>query len=103
MVTEADWNAWTEKDLQPFINTVLECFGADRLMFGSDWPVAVAACSYKKWIEVAERSTASLSASERERVFGGTAREAYGCSRANKEHRSRGLFLTEPSKSYSGA
>jgi L-fuconolactonase len=77
MVTEADWNAWTEKDLQPFMETVLECFGAERLMFGSDWPVALAACSYKRWIEVVERSTTSLSASERERLLGGTAKEAY--------------------------
>jgi L-fuconolactonase len=77
VVTEADWNAWTEQDLKPYIDTVLGCFGADRLMFGSDWPVALAACSYKRWIEVVERSTRSLSASERDRLFGGTAKEAY--------------------------
>lgn len=77
VVTEADWNAWTEKDLQPYIDTVLECFGAERLMFGSDWPVALAACSYTKWIEAVERLTTSLSASERDRLFGGTAKEAY--------------------------
>lgn len=77
MVTEADWNAWTESDLRPFIDAVLECFGPKRLMFGSDWPVSLLACGYEKWIEVVERSTASLSVSERERLFGGTAKEAY--------------------------
>ena len=77
MVTEADWNTWTENDLRPYIDTVLECFGAKRLMFGSDWPVSLLACGYAKWIEVVERSTGSLSPSERDRLFGGTAKEAY--------------------------
>jgi L-fuconolactonase len=77
MVTEADWNIWTERDLQPFIEVVLEGFGPRRLMFGSDWPVAVVACPYKRWIEVVERATDFLSPSERNRLFGGTAKEAY--------------------------
>lgn len=77
VVTEADWNNWTEQDIQPYVDTVLECFGANRLMFGSDWPVALAACPYKKWIDVVERFTASLSGPERDRLFGGTAEEAY--------------------------
>ena len=66
-----------ESDLQPFIETVLECFGPGRVMFGSDWPVALVACTYKHWIDVVERATASLSLSERNRLFGGTAKEAY--------------------------
>jgi L-fuconolactonase len=77
LVTEADWDTWTEKDLRPFIDSVLECFGPKRLMFGSDWPVSLLACAYDKWIGVVERATASLSASERDRLFGGTAKEAY--------------------------
>lgn len=77
LVTEADWQGWTELDLQPYIDTVLECFGPNRLMFGSDWPVSLVACPYEKWIEVVERSTVSLSVSERDRLFGGTAKEAY--------------------------
>jgi L-fuconolactonase len=77
MVTEADWNTWTEKDLHPFIDGVLECFGPKRLMFGSDWPVSLLACTYDNWIDVVERSTVSLSSSERDRLFGGTAKEAY--------------------------
>ena len=77
LVTEADWNTWTENDLRPYIDTVLECFGAKRLMFGSDWPVSLLACGYAKWTEVVDRSTGSLSPSERDRLFGGTAKEAY--------------------------
>lgn len=77
MVTEADWNTWTENDLRPYMETVLEFFGPRRLMFGSDWPVSLLACPYEKWVEVVERSTASFSVSERDRLFGGTAKEAY--------------------------
>jgi len=78
MVTEAAWRTWTENDLRPYVDAVLECFGPKRLMFGSDWPVALVACSYKKWVEVAERATTSLSPSEKESLFGGTAKQAYG-------------------------
>ncbi|MGA8153615.1 MAG: amidohydrolase family protein [Terriglobales bacterium] len=78
MVTEAGWQTWSESGLQPYIDVVLECFGAKRLMFGSDWPVALVACSYKKWVEVVERATSALSVSERDRLFGGTAKQAYG-------------------------
>jgi L-fuconolactonase len=77
LVTEADWDGWTESDLHPFIDVVLECFGPKRLMFGSDWPVSLVACPYKKWIEVVERATKSLSGSERDQIFGGAAKEAY--------------------------
>ena len=78
MVTEAGWQTWTENSLQPYIDIVLECFGAKRVMFGSDWPVALVACSYKKWVEVVERASAALSANERVCLFGGTAKQAYG-------------------------
>jgi L-fuconolactonase len=77
MVTEAEWDTWTENDLRPYMETVLEFFGPRRLMFGSDWPVSLLGCPYEKWVEVVERSTASFSVSERGRLFGGSAKEAY--------------------------
>jgi L-fuconolactonase len=78
MVTEADWETWTGADLKPYIDVVLECFGPQRLMFGSDWPVALLACDYKKWIDLIENATESLSGYEKDRLFGGTAIAAYG-------------------------
>lgn len=78
LVTEADWKTWTEADLNPYIEVVLDCFGPDRLMFGSDWPVALLVCGYQRWIEVVEHATAGLSAAEKDQLFGGTARLAYG-------------------------
>jgi len=77
MVTEADYQAWEEKDLRPYFDTVLDAFGPRRLMFGSDWPVCLVASSYGKWFEIVSRRIEGLSSDEKERVLGGTAREAY--------------------------
>jgi L-fuconolactonase len=46
LVTEADWAGWTQADLAPVIDHVLACFGADRTMAGSDWPVCLLAADY---------------------------------------------------------
>jgi L-fuconolactonase len=77
MVTEADWKHWTEADLKPYMDVVLQTFGPKRLMAGSDWPVCLVATSYKKWFDVLRSLLGELSESERERVFGETAREVY--------------------------
>lgn len=77
MATEADWENWTEADLRPYFDTVLEAFGAKRLMMGSDWPVCLLATGYERWFEVLDGWTAVLSKTERERFCGGTAEEVY--------------------------
>ena len=77
MVTEADWKNWTEADLKPYIDTVVEAFTPRRLMFGSDWPVCLVAAKYAKWHEFVSQSIAKLSEAERDRILGGTAIEAY--------------------------
>jgi L-fuconolactonase len=78
MVTEADLGAWTRAALQPYADVVLEAFGPSRLMFGSDWPVCLGACSYSSWLATVRELCARLSAGERESVLGGTTRRAYG-------------------------
>jgi L-fuconolactonase len=80
MVTEAAWDRWTIEDLRPYVEGVLEAFGPSRLMFGSDWPVCTVATSYSRWFSTLEFMFQSLSQSERERVFGGTAIEVYRLS-----------------------
>lgn len=77
MVTEADWTNWTESDLRPYFDTVLAAFGAERLMFGSDWPVILVACGYKRWADLVLSWISQLSASEQLSIMGGTARRAY--------------------------
>ncbi|MCX7646516.1 MAG: amidohydrolase family protein [Rhodobacteraceae bacterium] len=76
LVTEADPD-WTLDDLRPYAEHVLEVFGPDRTMWGSDWPVCRLRCEYGRWREAAEALTAGLTAAERARVFGGTAAEFY--------------------------
>ncbi|MGO4842993.1 amidohydrolase, partial [Rhizobiaceae sp. 2RAB30] len=46
MVTEADVSCWKVADLEPYVRHVVQCFGVDRLMFGSDWPVCRVAGEY---------------------------------------------------------
>jgi len=77
MVTEADWSAWNIADLEPYAETVLESFGPQRLMFGSDWPVCLLACGYGKWLATAQHLASRLSANEQEQIFGGVATKVY--------------------------
>jgi L-fuconolactonase len=77
MATEADWKGWTESDLRPYFDTVLAAFGPDRLMFGSDWPVILVACSYKCWADTVRSWIAELSPAEQLSIMGGTAKMAY--------------------------
>jgi L-fuconolactonase len=77
LVTEADFKAWTEAQLQPYLETVLEAFGPTRLMFGTDWPVCLVACSYGRWFDVVSRFAASLSSDEQASLFGLAAARAY--------------------------
>lgn len=80
MVTEADWTQWTVAELRPYADVVLEAFGPDRVLFGSDWPVCTLAASYARVVEAAQELTAALTAAERDAIFGGTARRVYGLS-----------------------
>jgi L-fuconolactonase len=73
LVTEADWNAWTPQQLEPYVNRVLEWFGRERCMFGSDWPVCLLAAPYGDVVE-ATRSIVGDDAN----VFGATAMRVYG-------------------------
>jgi L-fuconolactonase len=78
LVTEAEWQAWQSSDLRPFVDRVLEVAGADRLMFGSDWPVCLLAAGYDKVLSTAHTLMAALTAEEKAAVFGGTAVQVYG-------------------------
>jgi len=77
MVTEADLQNWTIDDLRPYVHHVLGMFGADRLMFGSDWPVSTLASEYRTVAEVARGILASLSPAAKADIFGGTATRFY--------------------------
>ncbi|MGW2509191.1 amidohydrolase family protein [Streptomyces scopuliridis] len=77
MVTEAAWDSWTAEGLRPYADTVLDAFGPERLMFGSDWPVCRLAATYREVLDAARTVTDGLSEDERDAVFRGTARRVY--------------------------
>jgi len=77
MVTEADWQNWKYEDLVPYLETVLEAFGPDRLMYGSDWPVCLVAGDYKNILAVVERFVQTLSAEEQKKIMGTNAAHFY--------------------------
>jgi L-fuconolactonase len=79
LVTEASWRAWRIDELRPVATTVLELFGAERAMFGSDWPVCLLAeVDYGHVVAIFDELVAQLTPGEREQVWGGTARAVYG-------------------------
>lgn len=77
MVTEADYLHWTVEQLRPYVHVVLEAFGPQRLLAGSDWPVCLVACGYRRWWEILESFFAELSPDEQREILGGTAVRAY--------------------------
>ena len=76
--TAADPERWTATDLEPYIDHALACFGAERVMFGGDWPVAILAGDYQKVWDETNRAIAGLSNDERAAILGGTAVAFYG-------------------------
>jgi L-fuconolactonase len=76
-VTEANWSTWTADDLRPYVDYALDLFGAERLMFGSDYPVCLLAASYTRVLESFQELLRDLSASDSELIFGGNARTFY--------------------------
>ncbi len=77
LATEADWKTWREADLTPYLDVVLEAFGARRLLYGSDWPVCLPAAGYEKQWAVVKHFTDKLSASEQAGVWGANAAGFY--------------------------
>lgn len=62
----------------PFADVILGAFGAERVMFGSDWPVCLLASTYASVLALAEALVSGLSEAERTAVFAGTAARVYG-------------------------
>ncbi len=77
MVTEADLRHWTPTQLRPYFDVVLEAFGPDRLLVGSDWPVCLAACGYAQWFGLLDAWISECSAEERAAIWGRNAVRIY--------------------------
>lgn len=73
LVTQADWQRWTPEHLLPYLDAVFECFGPERLMVGSDWPVCTVAASYSQAVDIVKNYVSNFPVEVREAVLGGNA------------------------------
>ncbi|MCW3794725.1 amidohydrolase family protein [Paenibacillus sp. LS1] len=80
MVTEADWANWTPSDFTAYLNIAIEAFGADRLMFGSDWPVSNLAASYNDVCGLITTHINALPMADQQMILGGTCATFYQIS-----------------------
>ena len=83
MVTEADVGTWTPAQLKPYFDVVLDAFGPQRLLYGTDWPVCLAGVTYGRWKQTVEDWIAPLAEQERAAIMGGNAERIYrlpGCT-----------------------
>src|SRR5260370_8826460 len=69
LIAYADPNNWTAEDLRPYVDHAIECFGWDRVMFGSDWPVCTLSASYRQWVDVLLSLTRSAGAANQKKLF----------------------------------
>jgi len=86
MVTEADHTTWKPSDLEPYVAHVLDHFGAERLMFGSDWPVCLLAASYRRVVDALDECLRAngVGPTARARIFGANAARFYGLDEARR-------------------
>jgi len=76
LATEAN-ERWTEAQLLPYIDSAVQAFGPDRLLFGSDWPVCLRAISPARWLNVLERALCGCSPEQLHQILHGNANRLY--------------------------
>ena len=77
IVAYADPERWTPADLRPYVEHVIECFGWERVMFGSDWPVCTLSAGLRQWVEALESITNGASEADRAALFHDNAVRVY--------------------------
>jgi L-fuconolactonase len=82
LVTEVDWKRWKADDFKPYLDAVFSAFGADRLMFGSDWPVCLLAATYGQVKQLIDNYLKGFYQSDQDKIFGGNAARFYGLKTA---------------------
>ncbi|WP_066630993.1 amidohydrolase family protein [Labilibacter marinus] len=70
MVTEVSWQNWTQDDFTPYLDIIVETFGTDRIMFGSDWPVCLLAADYGQVSQIVKNYLKTFSQNEQDKIFG---------------------------------
>jgi L-fuconolactonase len=83
LATEANWKNWKEADLIPYLDIIVEHFGFDRIMFGSDWPVCLVATSYERWLNFLKNYFSKFSSATQEKFFSGNCTNFYKLNTIN--------------------
>lgn len=77
MIEEADWQRWTDRDLEPYVQRLLEWFGPRRLIFGSNWPVCLLAGTYAQVYDALVAALGAIGEPELGWILGENALQAY--------------------------
>jgi len=77
LVTEASWSDWKVHDLRPYVDYVLDVFGPERMMFGSDYPVCLLAAPYERVLNSFFELLKELNDADRNRIFAQNAIDFY--------------------------
>jgi len=77
LLTEANWKQWSAADFYPCLDVVMDAFGTQRLMFGSDWPVMLLSGIYVQWKSLIEKYMENLSGESKAAIMGGNAIDFY--------------------------
>jgi predicted TIM-barrel fold metal-dependent hydrolase len=80
VVAYANPETWTLDDIRPYVEHSIACFGWDRVVWGSDWPVCTISASLSTWVAAARALTESCSADERRQLFADNARRVWNLS-----------------------
>jgi L-fuconolactonase len=77
LVTEADYLHWVPADFDPYLKTVVEAFGIERLIYGSDWPVCLVAAAYETQLNICKQYFKDFTEQENHMIFGKNAAQFY--------------------------
>jgi L-fuconolactonase len=78
MVTEADWNTWKPENIRPYLDVIMDAFGPERILIGSDWPVCLVAGKYSEVMQVVIDYISTFTEKEQALMLGENAAKAYG-------------------------
>jgi L-fucono-1,5-lactonase len=90
IVTEVRDRTFSADLLRPYLDTALEAFGSERLLFGTDWPVCLLRCGYADWVRTTLEYIAALSSSEQRAIMGGNAERVYRLEGPSRKDQGRG-------------
>ncbi|MCX8501563.1 MAG: amidohydrolase family protein [Alphaproteobacteria bacterium] len=76
LVSNAPLN-WQVEDLQPYFDHIVQCFGYDRLVWGSDWPVCTLNGGLEAWVAASLRLAAQATPTEQRKLFSENAKSIY--------------------------